>query len=292
MRARATLSLLATLVLIAGAAPRAHAQTYPSGPITLVIPLAPGDATDVAGRAKAKKDGYTILLTPNAAVISARILNPESVTYDPLKDLTPLGLTTRTPILLAVREDAPYRTFQELVEFSKKNPGKVRVGTVGTGSVGHLNLEMINSLTGANLTMVPFKGGAPGITALLGGHVEGGAFSLGSLSSHVKGGAVRGVVVSNAFPGYPDIPTMTKLGYRQNLLGVWVAFFAPAGVPADVTKTLAAAIEKVAKDPAVAAKLVSFGILQDYAPPEKLVAEIREEHRMVEELAKKAGLVK
>src|SRR5882672_11461404 len=314
---RACLGLVAIIGLVSTAAPAAVAQRYPNGPSTLLIPLAPGDGTDITGRAmaeelakilkvpvvpvnrpgagmvigtdsvvKAKKDGYTILLTPNAAVVSARILNPESVTYDPLKDLTPLGLTTRTPILLAVREDAPYRTFQELVEFSKKNPGKVRVGTVGTGSVGHLNLEMINSLTGANLTMVPFKGGAPGITALLGGHVEGGAFSLGSLSSHVKGGAVRGVVVSNAFPGYPDIPTMTKLGYRQNLLGVWLAFFAPAGVPADVTKTLAAAIEKVAKDPAIAAKLVSFGILQDYAPPEKLVAEIREEH------AKKAGLVK
>src|SRR6266850_2347605 len=320
---RALLSLLAIAVFLSSGTPDAAAQSYPHGPITLVIPLAPGDGTDITGRAmaealakilkvpvvpvnrpgagmvigtdsvvKAKKDGYTILLTPNAAVVSARILNPESVTYDPLKDLTPLGLTTRTPILLAVREDAPYRSFPEMVEFAKKNPGKVRVGTVGTGSVGHLNVEMINSLTGAGLTMVPFKGGAPGITALLGGHVEGGAFSLGSLSSHVKGGAVRGVVVSNAFPGYPDIPTMTKLGYRQNLLGVWLAFFAPAGVPADVTKTLAAAIEKVAKDPAIAAKLVSFGILQDYAPPEKLVAEIREEHRMVEELAKKAGLVK
>jgi tripartite-type tricarboxylate transporter receptor subunit TctC len=108
----------------------------------------------------------------------------------------------------------------------------------------------------------------------------------------VKSGAVRGIVVSNAFPGYPDIPTLTKLGYRQNLLGVWFAFFAPAGVPADVTKTLTAAIEKVAKDPAIAAKLVGFGILQDYVPPEKVVAEIREEHRTVEELAKKAGLVK
>ena len=323
MRARVTLSLLAIVVLISSAASSAIAQSYPSGPITLVIPLAPGDATDLAGRAmaeelakllkvpvvplnrpgagmaigtdsvvKAKKDGYTILLTPNAALVSAKILNPESVTYDPVKDLTSLGLTTRTPILLAVREDAPYRTFSEMVEFSKKNPGKVRVGTVGTGSVGHLNVEMINSLTGANLTMVPFKGGAPGITALLGGHVEGGAFSLGSLSSHVKSGAVRGMVVSNAFPGYPDLPTLTKLGYRQNLLGVWLAFFAPAGVPADVTKTLTAAIEKVAKDPAIAAKLVGFGILQDYVPPEKVVAEIREEHRTVEELAKKAGLVK
>src|SRR5437867_7484190 len=224
---RTLLSLLATVVLVSSATPHAAAQSYPNGPITLVIPLAPGDATDIAGRAmadelakllkvavvpvnrpgagmvigtdsvvKAKKDGYTILLTPNAAVVSARILNPESTTYDPLKDLTPLGLTTRTPILLAVREDAPYKSFAEMVDFAKKNPGKVRVGTVGTGSVGHLNVEMINSFTGAGLTMVPFKGGAPGITALLGGHVEGGAFSLGSLSSHVKSGAVRGMVVS------------------------------------------------------------------------------------------------
>src|SRR5213594_1592723 len=317
------LAVLALVLLLLGAAPPLGAQTYPTGRITLVIPLAPGDATDVAGRAmadelakllkvpivpmnrpgagmaigtdsvvKAKKDGYTILLTPNAAVVSARILNPESVTYDPLKDLTPLGLTTRTPILVAVREDAPYRSFPEMIEFAKKNPGKVRVGTVGTGSVGHLNVEMINALTGAGLTMVPFKGGAPGITALLSGHVEGGAFSLEALSGHVKSGAVRGMVVSNSFPGFPDIPTLPQLGYRQNLLGVWLAFFAPAGVPAEVTRTLLAAIEKVAKDPAVAAKLGSFGILQDYAPPEKLVAEIREEHRTVEELAKKAGLVK
>src|SRR5262247_1670143 len=318
---RRILSLLSVASLMVTAT-HVRAQSYPNQPINLVIPLAPGDATDVAGRTmgeelskllkvpivavnrpgggmtigtdnvvKAKKDGYTILLTTNAALVSNRILNPETASYDPLKDLTPLGLSTRTPILLAVRQDAPYKNFGELVEFAKKNPGKVRVGTVGPGSAGHLNVEMINSLTGAGLTMVPFKGGAPGITALLGGHIEGGAFSLGALSSHVKSGAVRGMVVSNAFPGYPDIPTLTKLGYRQNLLGVWLAFFAPAGVPADVTKTLTAAIEKVAKDPAIAAKLVGFGILQDYVPPENVLAEIREEHRTVEELAKKAGLV-
>ena len=320
---RTLLSLLAIAVVGSSAPPLAVAQSYPSSPITLVIPLAPGDGTDIAGRTmaeelakllkvpvvpvnrpgagmvigtdsvvKAKKDGYTILLTPNAAVVSARILNPESVTYDPAKDLTALGLTTRTPILIAVREDAPYRSFPEMVEFAKTHPGKVRVGTVGTGSVGHLNIELINSLTGAGLTMLPFKGGAPGITALLGGHVEGGAFSLGALSSHLKSGALRGIVASNTSPGFSEIPTLSQLGHRQNLLGVWLGFFAPAGVPAEVTRTLIAAIEKVAKDPAVAAKLVGFGLLQDYAPPEKLVAEMREEHRTVEGLAKKAGLVK
>jgi tripartite-type tricarboxylate transporter receptor subunit TctC len=152
---RVLLTLLAIAVVVSSAASPALAQGYPNGPITLVIPLAPGDGTDITGRAiaeelakilkvpvvpvnrpgagmvigtdsvvKAKKDGYTILLTPNAAVVSARILNPESVTYDPLKDLTPLGLTTRTPILLAVREDAPYRSFPEMVEFAKKNPAR------------------------------------------------------------------------------------------------------------------------------------------------------------------------
>jgi tripartite-type tricarboxylate transporter receptor subunit TctC len=241
---------------------------------------------------KAKKDGYTILLTTNAALVSNRILNPETASYDPLKDLTPLGLSTRTPILLAVRQDAPYKSFGELVEFAKKNPGKVRVGTVGPGSAGHLNIEMINSLTGAGLTMVPFKGGAPGITAVLGGHVEGVAFSLGALSSHLKSEALRGIVISSHFPHHAEIPTLVQLGHRQNLLGVWFGFFAPAGVPAEVTKTLVPAIEKAAKDPAVATKLAALGILQDYQPPEKLVAEIREEHQTIEDIAKKAGLVK
>ena len=319
---RRVLSLLATASILFCASPSVFAQSYPSSAITLVIPLAPGDATDVAGRAmadelakilkvpvvpvnrpgagmaigtdsvvKAKKDGYTILLTPNAALVSGRILNPETVTYDPLKDLTPLGLTTRTPILITVRQDAPYKSFGELVEFAKKNPGKIHVGTVGAGSIGHLNVEMINSLTGAGLVMVPFKGGGPGITALLGGHLEALGLSLGAQSGHLKSGAMRGLVMSSHSPQFPGIPTLPQLGYRQNLLGVWLGCFAPAGVPAEVTRVLVPALERVVRDPAIAAKLAGFGIVQDYAPPEKLVAEIREEHRMVAEIAKKAGLV-
>jgi tripartite-type tricarboxylate transporter receptor subunit TctC len=305
------------------AIPQLGAQGYPNQPINLVIPLAPGDAADVTARtigeelakhlripvvpvnrpgagatigtdsvARARKDGYTILLTPNAAVVSSRILNPETVPYDPLKDLTPLGLVTRTPILIAVRHDAPYKNFGEMVEFVKKNPGKVRVGTIGPGSAGHFAVEIINSLTGAGLTTVPFKGGAPGITALLGGHVEGVAFTLGALSGHLKSGAMRGLVSSSRSPQLPEVPTLSELGYRQNLLGVWLAFFGPAGLPAEVTKVLLPAIEKAAKDSAIASKLAGLGIVQDYAPPDKLVAEMREEYRTVEEIAKKSGLVK
>jgi tripartite-type tricarboxylate transporter receptor subunit TctC len=320
---KSLLSSLTAVSFLAIALPHLGAQSYPNQAISVVMPLAAGDAADIACRAmaeelskllkvpvivvnkpgaggtlgtdsvvKAKKDGYTILLTNNAALIYNRILTPESVQYDPFKDLTPLGLATRFPLLLIVRPDAPYKSFNELVEFSKKNPGKVRVGTVGAGSVGHFTLEIINSLTGAGLTMVPFKGASPGVTALLGGHVEGGVLALGTLLGHVKSGAMKGILTSSKIPEYPEIPTLPQLGYHQNLFSVWLAFFAPAGVPPEVTKALVPAIEKAVKEPAVVSKLAGLGMVQDYVPPEKLFTEVREEHRIVEEIAKKAGLVK
>jgi len=103
---------------------------------------------------------------------------------------------------------------------------------------------------------------------------------------------MRGIVASTKMPEFPQIPTLAQLGYKQNLLGVWSTFFAPAGVPPDVSKILIAALEKVMKDPAVTARLANLGMVADYEPPEKLIAEIREEHRTVEQIAKKAGLIK
>jgi tripartite-type tricarboxylate transporter receptor subunit TctC len=103
---------------------------------------------------------------------------------------------------------------------------------------------------------------------------------------------MRGILISTKAPEFPEIPTLGQLGYRQNLLGVWSAFFAPAGVSSEVSKTLIAALEKVIKAPAVGSRLGNIGIVADYVPPDKLVAEIREEVRIVEDIAKKAGLVK
>lgn len=300
-----------------------HAQSYPKQPINLLIPLAPGDATDVAGRTigeglskllkvpvvainkpggggtvgtdsavKAPKDGYTILITNNASLIYNRILTPETVPYDPFKDLIALGLVARTPIILAVNSNAPFKNFAEMAEYGKKNPGNVRIGTVGPGSVGHFTVEIVNSLTGADMTMIPFKGAGPAVTAALGGHIEGAAAAQGVVAEHLKAGTMKGIVASTKMPEFPQIPTLAQLGYKQNLLGVWSAFFAPAGVPAEVSKTLIAALEKVMKDPTVGSRLANLGMVADYEPPEKLIAEIREEHRAVEQIAKKAGLIK
>jgi tripartite-type tricarboxylate transporter receptor subunit TctC len=296
----------------------AHAA-YPEKTINIVTSAAPGDATDIAVRVmadelsrllkvsmvvvnapgaggllgpnnvvKAPKDGYTLLFTFNASLTSNRILNPQAATYDPLTDFTPLGLTTRTPMVIAARSDAPFRTFQEMAAYAKKNPGKVNVGTAGAGSIGDFTVQIASAQTASDMAMVPFKGAAPSVTALHGGHIEGAAVALGLLATHLKSGVLRGLVSSSKSPEFPNIPTMTELGYSQNLLGVWLAFFAPAGVPAEVSRVLVPAIEKVAKDPAVAAKLASLGVVQDYEPPEKLQAEIRAEQALVEEMIKKA----
>jgi len=317
------IALGACAALFLAAATPIRAQDYPKGSVTLVIPLAPGDATDTSARAlaeqlsrelkvaivpvnrpgaggalgtemvvKSKPDGYTIILTNNASLVFRSILDPKTANYNALTDLTPLGLAMRSPSILAVRGDAPYKTLNELVEHAKRNPGSVRVGTAGAGSVGDFCVLTLNSLTGAGLTTVPFTGASPAVTALLGGHVEGVILALGTMTGHLRSGTLRGIVMSSKYPDFPDIPILSELGYSEPLFGVWVGFFAPAGVPAEITRTLVPALERAIRSPAIGAKLRPLGMLMDYSPPEKLLAEIRDEHRRVSEIAAKSGLIK
>ena len=301
----------------------ARTQTFPTGPISVVVPLAPGDAADIAARAlgeeisrllktpvlainrpgaggavgtnsvvQARKDGHTILFAQNGALTFRAVLDPQSVTYDALRDLVPLGIASRTPSVLVVRSDAPYRNVAELIEYSKNKPGQVRVGHPGSGSVGDFCIQLINALTGTELMPVPYAGAAPAVAALRGEHIEGVVLSLGALSAHIKSGAFRGLVASSRFPEFTDIPTMRELGYREELFGIWFSFLAPAGIPEDARKALVGAIEQAVKAPAITARLAPLGILQSYAAPEQTVAEIREEFKRVSEMARKTGLVK
>ena len=301
----------------------AQAQPFPNGPISVVVPLAPGDAADIAARVlgeeisrllktpvlsinrpgaggavgtngvvQARKDGHTILFAQNSALTFRAVLDPKTVTYDALRDLVPLGTASRTPIILVVRSDAPYRNFTELIEYSKKNPGQVHIGHPGSGSVGDFCVQLISALTGAELVPVPYAGAAPAIVALRGEHIEGVVLSLGALSAHIKSGAFRGLVASSRFPEFVDIPTMRELGYQEELFGIWFSFLAPAGIPEDARKALVGAIEQAVKAPAITARLASLGILQSYATPEQTAAEIRAEFKRVGEMARKTGLVK
>jgi tripartite-type tricarboxylate transporter receptor subunit TctC len=316
-----TLVISGILVLLSTSS--LFAQKYPDRPITLVIPMAPGDGLDVAGRlmgeelskllkvpvvplnkpgatatlgtdmvVKAKKDGYTILLTNSASLVNAKVLQPEIVPYDPLKDLTPLGMSTVWPMVFVIRNNAPYKDLKELVEFMKKNPGKIRCGTAGVKSISDFNVELFKMLSGVEMTAVPFKGASPSVTAVVGGHVEAGSLTITPYLSHIRSGEVKAIVTSKTFSEFPDIPTLKQLGYNRDLIDVWGAFFTPAGVPPQVIETLVPALEKVVRDPEIYAKLAKAGMYQDYLPPDKLVMKMQDEYKIVEEVAKRYGMMK
>ena len=199
--------LIATLFLVFcgwnTGLPTVHAQSYPGHPIQMIIPMDPGSAGDMVVRpfadelgkllktpvivqnkpgaaatlgtdivVKSRKDGYTLLYANTSAIVYAKAASPETVPYDAVKDLEPLGLHCFFPLTLAVQATAPWKTFGEMIDYAKKNPEGIRVATPGQGSIDHFNLEIIQSLTGTRFTMIPFKAGAAALTALLGGHVR------------------------------------------------------------------------------------------------------------------------
>ena len=242
--------------------------------------------------AKGKKDGYTLLMVNSASIITAKILHPEDVNYDPFKDLTPLGLTTVTPTVVTVKREAPYKSLNELAEYSKRNPGKIRCATPGVGTLADLNVPIVKSFTGADISVVPFKGASPAITALIGGHVEMAASAVTPVIDHIRNGEIRGLVISKKLSEFPNIPTLKELGSPQDLFGVWFAFFAPSGIPAEVKEKLVPAIEKVVKDPAIVTKLAKMGLIQEFVPADKLFQDMTKEYKMSEEIAKREGLIK
>ena len=294
----------------------ARANEYPRMPISLVTPLAAGDAADRAARLmgqelgrlldtpvtvanrpgaggslgtqsviRAPKDGYTMLYAQNSPLTIRRILEPETANYDPLTDLTPLGMTTRSPSVLVVRKDAPFKTLKEMIAYAPKAPRGLRVGNAGPGSVGEISTELINSVAGASLVPVNYKGAAPAITDLLGGHIEGVVIALGAVSTHMRsGGNLRAIAISSPFPEFPEVPTLRQMGYKADILGVWFAFFMPAGVPKAVVDKIVPALEQVTRNADIAAQLLPAGIVQEWGSSRALAEEIASEFRSVSEL--------
>jgi tripartite-type tricarboxylate transporter receptor subunit TctC len=301
--------------------PTVQAQPYPNRPIQLIIPGASGSILDIAGRllgeeigkilgiqlipvdkpgagftlgtdfmARSKKDGYTLAYTNSPAIVHARVLNPETVPYDPDKDLEPLGLHLFFPNAIAVQQSSPWKTFTELVDYAKKNPGKLRVSTTGIGSTSHFNLEIIQSLTGAQFTHVPFKGGESVITALLGGHVEMTFDAINKITPHVESGKMRVLLLTSKMPEFPDVPSLNDLGYKQELFTAWFAMYGPAGMPEEVKKVLIQAVEKAIKNPELKAKLEKMQFVVQYRSPSDLKKLAAEEHERALAIAKKVGL--
>ena len=300
-----------------------QAQDYPNRPIQLVIVSGPGDASDVTARllieelskilnnpvtalnkpgagstlatdfvTKSRKDGYTLLYGNSSGVIYARVSTPEGVPYDPIKDLEPLGMHVVFPTLIAVRADAPWKNFSEVIEYSKKNPLKFRCGTIGVGSINHFHLEIIRDSTGAEISMIPFKGVMPAVTALLGGHIESAFMARSLFQPHFESGKLRGLLVDRKMPDIPEIPTLMELGYKRDLPLAWFALWAPAGVSEEVKKTLLPAIEIAIKAPGLGPKVEKLGFITNYKSPPELKSIMIRDYEIAHEIAVRIGLHK
>jgi tripartite-type tricarboxylate transporter receptor subunit TctC len=301
-----------------------HAETFPQHPIQLVIPGAPGDALDIAGRAVAeelakvlktqvipinkpgagailgtaavakgsKKDGYTLLYGNTSGFVYSPAFNPKEAPFDPINDLDPLGFHVFFPDGISVQTEAPWKTFQDVIEYAKKNPGKFRVGTLGVGSINHFRLEIIKSLTGTDIGMIPFKGASPALVALLGGHVEAAFVAYAMVSPHYQAGKLRGILGDQKVAALPDIPTLTELGYKQNLPPTYFGFLAPAGIPDDAKKALVPAIEKASQNPELIEKLKKLWFIPSYKGPAEFKQLITQDFNNAVAIVKKMGVTK
>ena len=303
--------------------PSAQAQPFPNRPVQLIIPNVAGAIVDINARtlaeelgkalgtqiipmnkpgaattlgldvvARSKKDGYTLAYTGSSGLVYARVLNPDTVPYDPDKDLEPLGLHVIVPFALAVQASSPWKTFNDLLDYAKKNPGKLRVDTIGIGSPAHFNLEIIQSLTGAQFTHVPFKGGESVITALLGGHLEMTYDAINKIYPHVESGKLRILLLTYKMSDFPNVPTITDLGYKQELVSTWFAMYSPSELPEEVKKILVPAVEKAIKSPESKAKIEKMKFIVDYKSPAEMKKRVAEEYERAVQIADKVGLRK
>lgn len=314
--------LLAALSL-AAFTPTANAQSYPTKPITLIVPYPAGGSIDVVARevgervgtslgqpvvvqnvggasgnigtaqvARAAPDGHTLLITTNAPLVFNRFFLKQ-MPFDPLTDLEPIILATITPIALAVHSSLPVKSVAELVEHAKRNPDAISFGSSGTGSPHHLAGELMKSVAGISMRHVPYRGSAPAITDLVGGHVNAGFITMGFILPHAQAGSVRLVAMNEDKRASlaPDLPTIgeTLPAYRNAPTG-WQAFMAPKATPAALVSRLNAEIGKALSDPKLVTLLEANGVLVAGGPPGAITERIKAETEVVRPLVEKLGI--
>lgn len=287
-------ALCAGALLALGGASTALAQgNYPSRPITLIVPQAPGGTNDIVGRAvaqklaeklgrgaavvvenrpgaggnigtqavaRAPKDGYTLLMT----ISSSQAINPalyKAPGFDPVADFEPVALVGAVPNVLLSNPAFPAKTVPELIALAKTRPGALQYASAGNGTLNHLLGEMLNQMAGIELQHVPYKGVAPALNDVLGGQLPLMFGSLPSVLAHIKAGRLHALAVSGAgrSPTLPGVPALAEFvpGYAGTL---WIGLFAPAGVPDPVLERLAQGMREVMSDAEMRDKLQAQGV--------------------------------
>jgi len=283
----------------------AQAQDYPNKLVRLVVPYAAGGGVDTVGRAiaqqltetmgqsvivdnrpgansvigteqvaRAPADGYTLLVT----LVShyAMPFLSRNVSYDPVKDFTPITIIGKAPQALFVNAATGITSVQELIAYVKKNPGKVSFATSGAGTSQHLGGELLNHAAGLDMTHVPYKGGAPALTDVVGGQVPVGILIYSNIRQHVATGKVRALAVIEATraKAAPNLPTVAEAGVPGYAVpDTWIGIIGPAGLPREVVSRLDAEIAKAANAPAVRTRLEGAGFEVGVVPAEEFAGQ-------------------
>ena len=293
---------LALAVLCAAAPSVTLAQQWPAKPVTFVSPFPPGGSVDPLARlfaaklsetmgqqfivenrtgasgsigtgyvAKAAPDGYTFVFVFDTHAVNPSLL--PKMTFDTLKDLSPVMLVGTAPMAFATSASKPYKNFSEFVAAAKAKPDTLSYGSVGSGSLGHLTMTLVQKAGDFKVIHIPYKGGGPMSADILGGQVESGIGSVAVLANHIKGGKMRALAVTGETrsSSMPDVPTMAEQGFPGFSAVAWWAVFAPAGTPKPIIDKLNAEMVKIAKDPAVNKQLTeTLGIDLKLSSPEEL----------------------
>ena len=291
---------LLSATMAAWALSAAHAQQpFPSKPIRIISPFAPGGGNDILSRAIAQKltenvklqvlvdnrpgangiigtelaaraapDGYTIVLVPSGHAVNASL--HRKLPFDSIKDFTPITLVGSSPLILALHPSVPARNVKELVALAKARPGELTYGSAGIGSSGHLGGALFDTLTGTKMVHVPYKGMSLAITDVISGQVSMVFGTSASVMQHARSGRMRALATTGAqrSPALPDLPTIAEAGVPGYEAGLWYGFLGPARIPADVVRRLNSEIVSVLKSSEVRERLASQGVDATPSTPE------------------------
>ena len=298
---------------------RSQAQNWPERSVKLILPYAPGGATDAIGRpwadklsqafgqqfvvenrggaggmigaeaaSKAPPDGYTLFLTPNAPLSVLPTLR--KTPYDPVKSFEPVGRVGDVITGFVIHTSVGVKTFKEMVEYAKKNPGKLSFGSSGNGTANHMRLEMLKLKTGIDILHVPYRGGADTLNDLLPGtvHMMNEPVSL----PHVKAGKLILLNINGQVrhPDFPDVPTLTELGVTGADVPIWFSIYAPAGTPKEIITKLNAKMLEIAKTDDMKTKMRAVNAFVPLQTPEEMAKDLVEDIRTNAELIKAASI--